>query len=433
MKAGPRFVLITPSGHGNLGDAAIQDAVIAQIRARFPQADIVAATLNPQDSERRHGVRAFPLIGASRTGHGMPDQEATGTPDGAPPRRSAGGSAPIRNWLARVARAVLPAGWPRLLRLETQHMLAAFRLLRGTTAVIVSGGGQLDEFWGGPWGHPWTLFKWAALARLRRARVLVLSTGLGTLETRTGRWLAGRALALAHFRSYRDSGSKALMRAAGFARDDQVVPDIAYATPLPAITPHPRPQGSALTVGVSPIVYCDPQNWPRQDGAVFEAYQRRLDAVIGWLRADGHRVVLLSSNGSDGRLAQAMFKRLRTAAAPGSPGTLELADTGQVASFLCVAAKADIVVASRLHGVLLTHLTGTPVIALSHDRKVDAHMLEMDREAFRLDIEHFDLAQFQAAFHHMASRVADLRGATLARVAALRQRVLEQFEATLRV
>lgn len=406
-RAARRFVLITPCGHGNLGDAAIQDTVIAQLRDRFEQPDIVAATLNPADTERRHGVRAFPLIGVSRPGYGIrmtPDDSHAAT-------------------------------WPGILRRETRHALAAFRLLRGADALIVSGGGQLDEFWGGPWGHPFTLLKWITLARLRGVRVLVLSVGVGTLDSRAGRFFARRALALAHYRSYRDAGSKALMRAAGFTRDDPVYPDLAYGAPLPERTPHPAQQAGPLTVGVSPIVYCDPRSWPRADAPVFEAYLRRLVELIQWVRGQGHRVILFSSNGSarnssDRGLAQELYAQVRDVAAA---GPVELADTGDVASFLCVAAKSDVVVASRLHGVLLTHLTGTPVIALSHDRKVAEHMQEMDRQSLCLDIERFDLAQFQAAFRDVTGRAGDLRCATHARVDALRQRVDEQFDATLRV
>ena len=415
MPAASRFVLVTPSGHGNLGDAAIQDTVIAQLRARFPSAAIVVASLNPEDTERRHGVQAFPLVPYSRPWFAL--------------HRGGPAGAERDSWPARVARALPPLGWAARLRAQVRHAHAAFNLLRGTTALIVSGGGQLDEFWGGPWGQPWTLYKWATLARLRGARVLVLSTGLGTLQTRLARSLARRAMTLAHYRSYRDPGSRALMRAAGLEADDPVVPDLAYGLPLPEMTTPPGTSGT-LTVGVSPIVYCDPRNWPRQDAAVFEAYVRRLEGVIAWLRQAGHRVVLLSSNRSDGRLAQEIFDRVRDVSAP---GPVELAETGEVKSFLCVAGRMDVLVASRLHGILLAHLMGTPVIALSHDRKVDEHMREMGRDDSRLEIERFEPAQFERAFRDTTASASRVRAAITERVAALRRQVLDQFEATLRV
>jgi polysaccharide pyruvyl transferase WcaK-like protein len=51
--------LLSPCGWGNLGDAAIMAAAIDQIRARQPDAEVVAITLNPIDTQQRHGIPAF--------------------------------------------------------------------------------------------------------------------------------------------------------------------------------------------------------------------------------------------------------------------------------------------------------------------------------------------------------------------------------------
>src|SRR4029453_10345101 len=57
--------LVSPCGWGNLGDAAIVDALIQGIRRRFPNPEILAYTLNPADSTRRHGVEAHECLGYS--------------------------------------------------------------------------------------------------------------------------------------------------------------------------------------------------------------------------------------------------------------------------------------------------------------------------------------------------------------------------------
>src|SRR5271157_4988998 len=82
--AGPSFALVSPCGHGNLGDASIQDAVIAYIRRRFPDSNIRGITLNPADTLRRHGVFGFPISGASITGYCV----ATASGQSAPEARS---------------------------------------------------------------------------------------------------------------------------------------------------------------------------------------------------------------------------------------------------------------------------------------------------------------------------------------------------------
>ena len=60
-----RIGLLTPHTGGNLGDAAIQDALIYNIHKRLPQAEIWGFTLYPADTEKRHHIRAYPLTSLS--------------------------------------------------------------------------------------------------------------------------------------------------------------------------------------------------------------------------------------------------------------------------------------------------------------------------------------------------------------------------------
>src|SRR5689334_7231018 len=53
-----RVAFVSPSGLGNLGDAAIIESMIAGVRRRLPGVEIVGFTLNPADTVVRHGVEA---------------------------------------------------------------------------------------------------------------------------------------------------------------------------------------------------------------------------------------------------------------------------------------------------------------------------------------------------------------------------------------
>ena len=53
-----RVAFVSPSGLGNLGDAAIIESMLAGIRRRHRAAEIVGFTLNPADTEVRHRVEA---------------------------------------------------------------------------------------------------------------------------------------------------------------------------------------------------------------------------------------------------------------------------------------------------------------------------------------------------------------------------------------
>src|SRR6185437_9395874 len=56
--------------------------------------------------------------------------------------------------------------------------------------LIVSGGGQLDEEWGGAWGHPFALFKWAMLARLAKVPLAFASVGACKAASTTSRFFS---------------------------------------------------------------------------------------------------------------------------------------------------------------------------------------------------------------------------------------------------
>src|SRR5271166_4346584 len=60
-----RVGLISPTS-GNLGNAAMQAAMIVNLRKRIAGVEILGITLNPDDTRRRHGIEAFPLAGVSR-------------------------------------------------------------------------------------------------------------------------------------------------------------------------------------------------------------------------------------------------------------------------------------------------------------------------------------------------------------------------------
>ena len=53
-------------------------------------------------------------------------------------------------------------------------LFEASRWLKGMKVFVISGGGQLDDYWGGSWHHPYTLFMWARLAKLRGVKFIMV-------------------------------------------------------------------------------------------------------------------------------------------------------------------------------------------------------------------------------------------------------------------
>ena len=199
------------------------DAVISNIRQRLPDAALYGITMNPVDTLQRHGIHSFPLYGNTPPAYWIAPQvpvDSMPAENHQPSRRNSVGGR-VAKWLARggraVARLLLPRGWPWFIRTEVTHILQGLYFLKYVEYLFISGGGQLNEFWGGPLAQPYALMKWAVLARLRGAKPVFLSVGFGSLDSRFSRLCVRTALWLSAYRSYRDPGSRALMNRAGFS------------------------------------------------------------------------------------------------------------------------------------------------------------------------------------------------------------------------
>src|SRR5260370_29631245 len=55
--------LLAPYSGTNLGDGAVQDAILVGLSKRIRGADFWGITLRPEETSRRHGIPAFPIMG----------------------------------------------------------------------------------------------------------------------------------------------------------------------------------------------------------------------------------------------------------------------------------------------------------------------------------------------------------------------------------
>jgi polysaccharide pyruvyl transferase WcaK-like protein len=422
-----RVAFVSPSGLGNLGDAAIIESLLAGIRRRQPGAEIVGFTLNPDDTRARHGVEAhtcgaFPL----------PHYGVRRSPRHAPAADGGAGSQPPPA-LRRLRRAVgaLPGARQgrRVMAMalaEVRHRREVANRLTGFDHVVVAGGGQLDEFWGGPLGHPYTLYRFSRAARRAGAQFDVLSVGTGSLSTQLGRRFVRRALDGASYRSFRDARSRELAQVAGAVAADPIVPDLAYALPF---TPAERAPRARQLIGVAPMCYADPRVWPRPDAARYAHHLQSMAAIAAHAVRAGHEVAMFGTDRPDA----APVAECHAIAAGQLTGDerprLRVVPFDQVAALMALLATCDVVVAARFHGVLLAHVVGCPVLAVSHERKVATLMSELGHEAHCAPIDHLDAAAGSA----MLDRLLGQREALAAHIrevaAGYRGRIDAQYDA----
>jgi polysaccharide pyruvyl transferase WcaK-like protein len=389
-----KVALLTPYDGGNLGDAAIQDALIGNFRKYDAHVQLHGITLHPESTAARHHIPCYPLAAISH-----PYYHAKTAPAVFPGNLSAtsqsGKSVEAPTVLGRVKRAVrgflFRTGLKPLVRFaqECVHILQSYRLLRRVDMLVIAGGGQLDEEWGGSWGHPYALMKWAVLARAAGTSVVFLSVG----GCRTDSWLTKlflrTALSLACYRSYRDEGSRQLARAITPTADGPVLPDLAFSLPFTRQPSMATPNSAGLRVGVSPIAYARSGMWPTEDQAQYERYMDELASFLAVLLRRGIFVTLFSSSSPDDQLFDDLRARIDPRLESEARARLLFGNVTSVQDLLVLLHSLDFVVASRLHGLVLSFLAGTPSIALSYDRKVETLMTDVGLKTYCLDIRSF--------------------------------------------
>ena len=378
-----RVALLTPYDGGNLGDSAIQEAIIANLRRCDPYLDFLGITLSAPRTAARHQIPCYPLTAMSRSHYQMRREPANNVADGGE------ASAGLYKRLRRMARAVPFIFWLKVLTDESMHVFRSYRLLRKVDVLVIAGGGQLDDEWGGSWGHPYALAKWSVLARAARSSVVFLSVGACRIESRLTRMFLKTALSMACYRSYRDTESRRLVVGITSRADGEVVPDLAFSLFSASTGTKTRFNSAAVRVGISPIAYGHSGLWPTPDQVQYERYMTELACFVTEILRSGASVTLFSSSPPDDQIFADLRKHLNAAIDCTLSGRLSTRTADTVAELLDVLHSVDFVVASRLHGVLLSFLSGTPAIAISYDRKVTSLMEALGQAEYCLNIHSF--------------------------------------------
>lgn len=398
-----KIALLTPYTGGNLGDAAIQEAVIANIRKRYPNAVICMITLCPGLTTKLHGVPSFPITPFAIS-HYAPnssvsrihkDSESLSESDN-------------RSFLNRVKIIIKTIPWlyfslkslqqltarvcsgPKRILQELVHVIQAYKLMRDIDLLIVSGGGQLDDYWGGPWGHPYALFKWGLIAKAVGSKYTFLSVGTCALESKLSLFFIRQALRLANYRSYRDKTSKQLLEHIDFTRNDLVYPDLAFSYINRAKLQNPVSLNDGKIVGISPIAYLSRYGWPKKDISVYENYFNTLVVFISILIQRGYSIVLFSTDGPDRKVVSDIVDNLKKDYELDITEKVSQPRTETLEELFEQLCKVNYVIASRLHGILLSNLCCLPVLAISYDRKVNTYIMDVGFSDYCLDINNIE-------------------------------------------
>jgi polysaccharide pyruvyl transferase WcaK-like protein len=378
-----KIAVVANAGNTNLGDEAVLSSTLAALRARLVDASIRVYTVNPTDTAERHGVECAPL--RSRVTSLLPSSRPNSRPAS---WRTVVRRIPIVAPILRAGvRCIHVAN--RLAR-ESVFIVRSWRRLRGTDLLLIAGSNQLEDWFGGPWGYPYTVLLWTVLARLVGAPVAFISVGAGPLNASLSRWMCVRALRLATYASFRDADSLELMRDLGYRGAGSVVPDLAFALTLGE--PEARPTGVRQRIAINVYPYRDPQYDPTETdgGAGFAEYVDTFAGLVEAASARGLQPVLFGTQRADARVLDLIQERL-LALAP-DLGEVERHMPATLAALIAVIDGSDFVVATRYHAILLAVFRGRATIGICYQSK-SRRLLEMaGLGEYAVDAESLDTA-----------------------------------------
>jgi polysaccharide pyruvyl transferase WcaK-like protein len=422
MRADTKIGLLDHVGGGNLGDDATLDAVAGNIKRRWPNAEIVAFSMNPDDTETRHGIRSHPIRRKGWSiGYKPAGTEAT-------LKKTVKALTRKYNavfYLLKATHAVvlLPVEVFR----ELSFLVASRRNIKSFDLLIISGGGQLTEK-DGPWGFPYTIFKWVVLARSAGVRCMFLNLGAGPLTHPLSKFFVTRALLAADYVSLRDDKSQALVYEIGFRGDSRVCPDSVYGLEVPMTNGSERL--AEPIVGFAPMPYPGPrEDLPEKDRIVYDESIRKLAIFASWLVGQSCALTMFGTDiGVDPRAIEDLQMALLCRHGVTSSKYRVNHSVKSVHDLLGTMSEMDYVVTCRFHGVVFAHLLNKPVLAIAHHPKVMDLMTDLDLSSYCVDIRDFDLKLLTERFASMVNNGEEIKSRMAASLMRNRQQLRNQFD-----
>jgi len=278
------------------------------------------------------------------------------------------------------------------LPLEVIQWLKAFRALRGTSMLVMTGTGMLGDFGIGPFDLHYEILKWSIIAKIRRCKLLFVSVGAGPIAHPLSRWIVKRAISLADYRSYRDDFSKDYLASIGFdTRNDFVYPDLAFSL-KPGMRSSRSRDGVPRVVCLGLMDYYGKSSAHEYGEAIYQDYLDKASNILAWLLDHKYTVRLLIGDSSyDRRIKGDVVKRLQEKGSKFEKGQVIDEPVSSVEQLIAQLAEADIVIATRFHNILLALLLNKPVVALSYHEKIASLMAGVGMGDYCQNIDRLDV------------------------------------------
>jgi polysaccharide pyruvyl transferase WcaK-like protein len=271
---------------------------------------------------------------------------------------------------------------------------------------------------------------------IARIPIVMSNIGVGPLHTRRGHWLAGLILRQTSVLSVRDRKSYATCRQLGLTAEQvTLVPDAVFVNP-PQLFVTPPPAAAAPD---APPLAAAPTarklklalnlNYDIENPANWETFQQNLADTLAALNQthpiEVHTLPMQSHFKSmhDSRVLQEFCSRI-----PEIETHLHTTESPRDAAAIIHA--CDLLLAERLHALVMAAILGKPFVALIYDVKVQELVAGLEMQPYGIDINHpFDPHRLQAMVEQAIGEQCAIRQHLTQRSTALRTELRDYFEA----
>ncbi len=353
--------LLGQFGSGNSGNDGSLEAMLSFLRKAAPDAEFLCICSNPKVVEARYKIPSVGIAGHRQQGRAF---------------------RMVDKLMAQVPHRLL-------------GLWGGFAMLHGVDLLIVPGTGILDDFQESAFGWPFVVFRWCLAARLRGARVALVSIGAGPITGRLSRWFMKSVAGMAAYRSFRDGYSLEYMKNIGTdVSADHRYPDIAFGLRAPDGVA--KPAGSNPTVGVGVMDYHGWRKGDPRSEEIYRTYLGKLASFTCWLAAQGYGVRLLTGDAVDRRAVDDLLRDIARTLPPADFERISVGAGQSLHDVMGELARVDIAVVSRYHNLVCALKMGRPAISLGYAQKNDELMAAFGLQPFCQHIERFDVGVLKA-------------------------------------
>lgn len=309
-------------GNNNQGDEAILEGILIQLEETYnmERKDMVVFSNNPEQTREKYGVQSAKLYHRKKSAQ-----------------------------MTLIATVI-----------KNRSIVSKLDLL------VIGGGGILMDLYGRE-AFLFGMYGW--LAKLSNTPVVIYGVGAGPILTRTGEKVLRSLANLAKLVTVRDPKSKKLLQSIGVKRSIHVIGDPAFQVKSPKDVVQ---KSSGLQVGVTAVPYYHGSYWPEEDSEKYNNYitgmARNLDNL---LKENPDATVNFFATKYPQDMTVTMEIRELMTYSDRCNVCEDNLNHNEIVRF---ASEQDIVIGTRLHSLILSLVTNTPIIAVSYHHKVQDFM-----------------------------------------------------------